>query len=88
MTTFAKLQKGVIRQFSVTKEELNGKCRDRRLVMARTILAGLARKHTDLSYPQLGRLMNRDHTTVIESRKRFDEMAKAAERAQSIEAEL
>ncbi len=55
----------VVDYFRVSKVELIGKCRDQYLVIPRSMIANLMRECTALSFPEISRIMNRDHTTVI-----------------------
>jgi hypothetical protein len=45
--------------------DLTGKYRNRDLAIARHEAMYLMRVHTDKSYPEIGKLLNRDHTTVL-----------------------
>ena len=75
MGNFSKMKAGVLDAFQLTDEQLKGPCRKMRHVMARTVLVGLARKHTKLSYPALGLLMNKDHSTLVIAAKRMGTLA-------------
>jgi len=48
----------------VTRNELMSRRRQKEYVYARHIAMYLAREYTTLSFPQIGRAMNKDHTTV------------------------
>ena len=48
----------------LTRNELLSGRRSREFVHARHIAMYLAREYTTLSFPQIGRAMNKDHTTV------------------------
>jgi chromosomal replication initiator protein len=57
---------GVARFFSVKPSDLKGPRRTKQVVMPRQIAMYLARKHTGMSLPEIGkRFGGRDHTTVI-----------------------
>jgi chromosomal replication initiation ATPase DnaA len=45
--------------------DIRGKCRRKRLVAARHELARMLRDQYDLSLPEIGGLLNRDHTTIL-----------------------
>lgn len=49
----------------VTISDLRGPCRKQPLVHYRQDLIAKLRAKTDLSLPAIGRLLNRDHTTVL-----------------------
>jgi chromosomal replication initiator protein len=51
--------------FGVTPAELRSSRRTRTVALARNIVMQLARKHTNLSSTEVGRLMGKDHTTVL-----------------------
>jgi len=48
----------------LTRNELLSGRRSKEFVHARHIAMYLAREYTTLSFPQIGRAMNKDHTTV------------------------
>jgi len=77
MGSFKQMKDGVLTAFDITDEQLTGPCREARYVMARTVLVGLARKHTRLSYPALSLLMNRDTSTLITAARRCDALAQS-----------
>lgn len=51
--------------FKVTEEEMKGKCRKRNLVEPRQIIMYMLYNKTARNLKSIGRLMNRDHATVI-----------------------
>lgn len=51
--------------FGVSPAELRSSRRTRTVALARNIIMYLARKHTNLSSTEVGRLMGKDHTTVL-----------------------
>ncbi len=52
--------------FGLTPADLHTSRKTRTIALARGIAMYLARKHTDMSFPEIGRFMgNKDHTTVI-----------------------
>jgi len=65
-TTPDKLIDIVTRHFSITKEEIIGKQRNRRFVHPRHILMYLMRLECGMSFPQIGdALGGKDHTTIM-----------------------
>jgi chromosomal replication initiator protein len=56
----------VARRFGVTFAELTSKDRHRRLADARHVAAWVLRQY-GLSYPEIGRVLCRDHTTAMHS---------------------
>lgn len=55
----------VCRYFGITVEEMMGKSRAKPIAHPRQIAMYLARSHTSLSFPDLERIFERDHTTVL-----------------------
>ena len=67
----------VCRYFGISNEEMVGKSRAKPFVYPRQIAMYLARSHTSLSFPDLGRVFGRDHTTVLHAVQRImDDLAK------------
>ena len=57
--------------YSVGTDELLGKRRIKQLVRPRHVAMYLAREHTDLSFPDLGRAFQRDHATIQHAVKKI-----------------
>lgn len=70
------LLQAVAEVFGVRREEILSRVRTSRISLPRQVAMHLLREHTELSYPQLGQLFQRDHSTVISNcttvRKRID----------------
>jgi len=61
--------------FGLTPADLHTSRKSRTIALARGIAMYLARKHTDMSYPEIGRFMgNKNHSTVILARRRIAKM--------------
>lgn len=74
----------VCEDLGVTREELSGRTRHKRVVLARELLVHAARELTTASYPEIARAMGRsNHSTVITAARRIE--SKIRERAQGIE---
>lgn len=69
------------RLFRVTPAEIRGDKRSRKMVFARQFIAYWVSRRTKLSSCKIGRLMNRDHTTVLHSRVVYREKRIRAGRA-------
>lgn len=54
-------------RFGVTVDELKGKSRVAKIALARHVAVYIIKKLTDQSLPAIGRIFNRNHTTVIAS---------------------
>ncbi|TWT44966.1 Chromosomal replication initiator protein DnaA [Phycisphaerae bacterium RAS1] len=62
----------VAARFGVTQEALHSQSRDRTVTLARSLAMYLIRKHTQLSYPEIGRRMGRkNHATVLMAIRRL-----------------
>jgi chromosomal replication initiator protein len=57
------------RYYGVNADELKGKSRHKQIVEPRQISMYLLREDAHLSSPEIGRLLNRDHTTVLHGLK-------------------
>lgn len=67
----------VCRYFGITHEQMMSKTRAKPIAHPRQIAMYLARSHTSLSYPDLERIFERDHTTVIHAVTKIkEELAK------------
>lgn len=60
--------------FSISLRDLTSQRRTGHLLWPRQVVAGLAVRHTNYSLPMIGRVLGgRDHTTILNARRRFDE---------------
>jgi chromosomal replication initiation ATPase DnaA len=59
----------VCKAFGVTHKELTGPRRAPRIVLCRQAVAYWACRRTNLSLPQIGRYLERDHTTIMYSKR-------------------
>jgi chromosomal replication initiator protein len=59
----------VARYFGVKTDDLKGKARHKQIVVPRHIAMYLLREDGHMSTPEVGRLLNRDHTTVLHGMK-------------------
>lgn len=55
----------VAEEFGVEVRHLRSEIRSQRFTQPRQAAMGLARELTQRSYPTIGRILNRDHTTVV-----------------------
>ncbi len=68
--------------FGLTPADLHTSRKSRTIALARGIAMYLARKHTDMSFPEIGRFMgNKNHSTVILASRRISKMLQANESA-------
>jgi chromosomal replication initiator protein len=71
----SQIERVVAARFDVTREQLQSRSRDRTVVLARGIAMLLARRHTSMSFPEIGRAMGRkNHSTVLMATQRVERM--------------
>jgi chromosomal replication initiator protein len=68
-TTSGAVLTAVGRYFDVKLDDLKGKARHKQIVVPRHIAMYLLREDAHMSTPEVGRLLNRDHTTVLHGLK-------------------
>jgi len=62
-------------RFGVTREQILSKSRDRTISLARGVVMFLVRKHTLMSFPEIGRALgNKNHSTVLMATQRIDKL--------------
>ncbi|MCC5822020.1 MAG: AAA family ATPase [Phycisphaerales bacterium] len=67
----------VCRELAVTRDDLGGKGRAKKVVLAREIIVHLGKRHTGRSYPELAMAIGRpNHSTVITAHQRFQQRVK------------
>lgn len=71
--------RSVARHFDVTTAQIFGPSRDEPIVTARHVAMYLVRQEHQLSYPALGRIFDRDHSTIQHAVKKAGISALAAE---------
>ena len=77
IVTMDDIQEAVCAQFHVKIAELKSRRRSKTLVHPRQIAMYLCRELTDASYPEIGRQFGgKDHTTVIFSHKKINNLVK------------
>ncbi len=65
--TIDKIFTVIFKKYGITREEIVGKKRDKPIALARHVTIYLVRKTTEMSFPNIGKLVNRDHATVMSS---------------------
>lgn len=65
--TIDKIFAAVFKKFNISKEDLVGKKRTKDIAKARHIVIYLIRDITEISYPHIGKIFDKDHTTVMSS---------------------
>jgi chromosomal replication initiator protein len=62
-------------RFRVTREQIFSKSRDRTISLARAVAMYLVRKHTLMSFPEIGRAMgSKNHSTVLMATQRIERL--------------
>jgi chromosomal replication initiation ATPase DnaA len=72
---FADIVTAVAAEFGTTREHLMGESRDAGVVLARWAAMTLAHRLLGYSTPRIGRLLRRDHTTVLHGIRRIAALA-------------
>jgi len=73
--TVSDIEQSVATFFGLTPADLHTSRKSRTIALARNIAMYLARKHTDLSFPEIARLMgNKNHTTVLLACRRIGKL--------------
>ncbi len=67
--TIDRILDKVAKKYGITVEDIKGTKRTKEIAYARHISIYLLRKLTDMSLPQIGKLLKRDHSTIISSLK-------------------
>ena len=71
--TIEKIYTAVQKKYGIRKEDILGQKRNKEIAEARHICVYLIREITEISYPQIGKIFNRDHATIISS---YDKVSK------------
>jgi chromosomal replication initiator protein len=75
LLTVEQIEAAVATYFGVTVADLRSSRKTRSIALARAVAMFLARKHTPLSLPEIGRSMgNKDHTTVLLACRRIEKL--------------
>jgi chromosomal replication initiator protein len=83
--TVDKIFAAVEKKYGVSKSDLTGKSRVKEVAQARHVTIYLIRTVTEMSLPAIGKLFNRDHSTVISS---LDTIDKKTASSSAFEAEI
>lgn len=65
--TIDKIFAAVFKKYNIPKEEVVGKKRNKEIAVARHVAIYLIREITEISLPNIGKLFDRDHSTVMSS---------------------
>ena len=64
-TPFMDILRDVCKSQGVTRDEIFSRNRNKKLVMTRAVIYDRIRKELGWSYPRIGKIFGRDHTTVL-----------------------
>jgi len=67
--TFSKIQKVICSHFKVDFSDIESKSRERKFVIPRQLIAYFCKIYLDETLAEIGNLVNRDHSTVLNSIK-------------------
>ena len=71
--TLADIERVAGMRFGVSREQMHSRSRDRTVCLSRAITMYLARKHTGMSFPEIGRKMgDKNHSTVLMATQRIE----------------
>jgi chromosomal replication initiator protein len=73
LKTSEKIINTVCEVFELTKEEIMGRNRHQNVALARQICMYLLKEEFDYSYPVIGKIFSRDHTTAMHAHKKISE---------------
>ncbi|TWT46308.1 Chromosomal replication initiator protein DnaA [Phycisphaerae bacterium RAS1] len=69
----ADIERLVAARFGVTREEMHSDARDRAVSLSRSVAMLLVRRHTKMSFPEIGRMMGKkNHSTVLMAKRRLE----------------
>ena len=74
LKTLNAIMNMVCRYYSIDKELVLGRSRDRELVMARQMFCWLSRRYTRSTFKLMGEYINRNHATVIHSVQKVEDL--------------
>ncbi len=72
--TLGGIEAVVAPYFGITPADLHSSRRTRTVSLARMVAMVLARQHTQMSFPEIGRFMGKNHSSVILACKRFQKL--------------
>ena len=72
-TDAAEIERIAAARFGCSREMIHSTMRSRTVSLARAIAMFLVRKHTHMSFPEIGRMMGKkNHSTVLMANRRID----------------
>ena len=83
--TVDKIFAAIFKRYNIHREDILGTRRTKDVAFARHVSIYLIRSITDMSYPNIGKIFNRDHATVMSS---YESIKKKLEADNMCELEL
>lgn len=74
--TVDKIFSAITDRYGVSREDMVGKKREKAIAEARHISVYLIREITEMSFPNIGKLYDRDHTTILSSYQKISRQVK------------
>lgn len=74
--TAEKIISRISKKYGVTEEEIYGRKRTKHIATARNISIYIIRKVTELSFPAIGKIFDRDHSTIISANDTIEQSLK------------
>ena len=65
--TIDKIFAAVYKKYNIAKEEVVGKKRNKEIAIARHVAIYLIREITEMSFPNIGKIFDRNHSTILSS---------------------
>lgn len=75
---------GISRYVKISEEQLNSRCRKRTICDARHMYCNILRTKMEYSYIDIGRSINRDHTTAISSVNKHNNLYKSDQKYKAL----
>ncbi len=72
--TVGEIEAAVAGYFGITPADIHSSRRTRTVSAARMVAAFLARRHTQMSYPEIGRFMGKNHSSVVLAVQRMEQL--------------
>ena len=69
----------VAKATAIPAEEITGARRDAPIFRARRLVVGIARRHTRATLTEIGTVLRRDHTSILNAERRFGMLFDAAD---------
>lgn len=75
--TLGDIEASVAAFFGITPADIHSSSRTRIVSLARMVAMYLGRRHTQMSYPEIGRFMGKNHSSVIQATQKMESLLSA-----------